>query len=39
MIRILIIIVSIAQSVLADEIQITSIIEGEGAEIINHSKI
>ena len=39
MLSILIIIVCIAQSVLADGIQITNIIEGEGAEIINHSKI
>ena len=39
MIRFLIIIVCIAQSVLADGIEIKNIIEGEGAEIINHSKI
>ena len=37
--RILIIIIFITQCVLADEIQISNIIEGDGTEIVKHSKI
>ena len=37
--KILFIIMFLSQNVIADGIQITNIVEGEGAEIINHSKI
>ena len=37
--RILFIIICISQNVMADGLQINNIIEGEGAEIIKHSKI
>ena len=37
--KILFIIIFISQTVMADGLQINNIIEGEGAEIINHSKI
>ena len=37
--RIVFIIMFITQSVLADGIQITNIIEGDGTEIVKHSKI
>ena len=37
--RLLFIIMFITQSVMADGIQINNVIEGDGAEIINHSKI
>ncbi len=37
--KILFIIIFICQTVMADGLQINNIIEGEGAEIINHSKI
>ena len=37
--KILFIIICISQTVMADGLQINNIIEGEGAEIINHSKI
>ena len=37
--RILFIIIFITQNVMADGLQINNIIEGEGAEIIKHSKI
>ena len=37
--KILFIIMFLSQTVMADEIQITNIVEGEGTEIINHSKI
>ena len=37
--KILFIIMSFTHSVMADGVQINNIIEGEGAEIINHSKI
>ena len=37
--KILFIIMCISQTVMADGLQINNIIEGEGAEIINHSKI
>jgi rhodanese-related sulfurtransferase len=37
--KILFIIMFLSQNVMADGIQITNIVEGEGTEIINHSKI
>ena len=37
--KILFIIMFLSQNVIADGIQITNIVEGEGTEIINHSKI
>ena len=37
--KILFIILFLSQNVIADGIQITNIVEGEGTEIINHSKI
>ena len=37
--KILFIIMFLSQTVIADGIQITNIVEGEGTEIINHSKI
>ena len=37
--KILFIIMFLSQTVMADGIQITNIVEGEGTEIINHSKI
>jgi peptidylprolyl isomerase len=37
--KILFIIICISQTVMADGLQINNIVEGEGAEIINHSKI
>ena len=37
--KILFIIMLLSQNVMADGIQITNIVEGEGTEIINHSKI
>ncbi|MDC0498893.1 FKBP-type peptidyl-prolyl cis-trans isomerase [Alphaproteobacteria bacterium] len=37
--KILYIIICISQTVMADGLQINNIVEGEGAEIINHSKI
>ena len=37
--KILFIIICISQSVMADGLQINNIVEGEGAQIINHSKI
>ena len=37
--RIFFIIIFITQNVMADGLQITNVIEGEGAEIIKHSKI
>ena len=37
--RILFIILSFTQSLMADGVQINDIIEGDGTEIINHSKI
>ena len=37
--KILFIIMCLSQNVMADGIQITNIVEGEGTEIINHSKI
>ena len=37
--KILFIIIFISQTVIADGLQINNIVEGEGAEIIKHSKI
>ena len=37
--KILFIIICISQTVMADGLQINNIVKGEGAEIINHSKI